>query len=239
MSDNEDNDNKQSEESLRSSSDQTMAIWDKMNEMTILLDEIDGSILDDEDISDRSGAAKQLQNKAYELVACVEDVLKIELNIKDVGDPPKWQIELIAKNPQLEMVFKVFDFIKANTITFAKSRSLPQRRRAGKYKHTIKSGEHKGKAINCNYVLFTPDYERMESKFGLGRRQIQRYLKALTETDPKILRDFGKGGPRENKIYGVGYWGFYEDKSGDRKPKRQFFMKGSREVKKCLLNINL
>ena len=103
MSDNEDNDNKQSEESLRSSSGQTMPIWDKMNEVTILLDEIDESILDGEDISDRSGVAKQLQNKAYELVACVEDVLKIELNIKDVGDPPKWRIELIAKKPQLEM----------------------------------------------------------------------------------------------------------------------------------------
>ncbi len=220
-------------------SEEIKPIWKIQGLILSLLDKINESILDDEDISERSEAAKQLLKKAHELINCIEDVLKRELNIKDVGESPKWRIELIAKKPQLEMAFKVFDFIKANTIKHAESRPLAQKRRTGKYKHTIKSGEHKGKTYDYDYVLFIPDYDRMESKTGLGKRQIQRYLKALSETEPKILVDFGKGGPRESKIYGVGYWGFYEDKPGDRKPKRQFFMKGSREVKECLLNINL
>jgi hypothetical protein len=233
------NDKENSEESLSPTSDKTMPIWDKMGEITPLLDEINESILDGKDISDRSEAAKQVLKKTYELIGCIEDVLKRELNIKDVGEPPKWQMDLIAKKPQLKMAFKVFEFIKANTVKHAESRTLAQRRRTGKYKHTIKSGEHKGKPYDYDYVLFIPDYDRMELKLGLGKRQIQRYLKAFSETEPKILVDFGKGGPRESKIYGAGYWGFYEDKSGVRKPKRQFFMKGSREVKECLLNISL
>lgn len=234
-----DNDNEKSEESLKPTSGKTMPIWDRMSEMTRLLDEIDESISHDEEISDRSGAAKQLRKKASDLIACVEDVLKRELYIKDVGDPPKWQTELIAKKSQLEMAFKVFDFIKANTIKHAENRSSRQRRGIGTYKHTIKSGEHKGQTFGFDYVLFSPDYQRMEMQIGIRKRQIQRYLKALSETEPKILKDLGKEGPRGKKIYGVGYWGSYKNESGVSKPKRQFFMKGSREVKECLLNINL
>jgi hypothetical protein len=220
-------------------SEEIKTIWDIQGVMLSLLDEINDSIVDGEESWDRSDIAKQLRKKAYELISCIDDVLKIELKIKEVGDPPKWQTDLIDRKPQLEMAFKVFDFIKANTITYAKSRSAVNRKRFGNYKHTVKSGEHKGKTFDYDYVLFTPDYDRMKHKIGLGKRQVQRYLKALSETEPKILKDFGKQGPRGSKIYGVGYWGSYKDQSGARKPKRYFFMKGSREVKASLLNINL
>jgi len=220
-------------------SEEIKTIWDIQGVMLSLLEKINESIVDEEESWDRSDVAKQLRKKAYELISCIDDVLKIELKIKDVGDPPKWQTDLIAIKAQLEMAFKVFDFIKANTITFAESRSAVNRRRFGKYKHTVKSGEHKGKAFYDYYVLFAPDYDRMKHKIGIGKRQVQRYLKALSETEPKILIDFGKEGPRSNKIYGVGYWGSYKDQSGKRSPKRYFFMKGSREVKVGLLNINL
>jgi hypothetical protein len=120
-------------------------------------------------------------------------------------DAPKWQKEMIAREPRLEIVFKIFHFINGNTRPYGATRHDPQKK-------------------ETDYVHFAPDYRFMTAKTGLSDRQLRKYLHKFSELELiKVIKP-GRGS-RSPTVYAVGLWGTYKDpKTGKGGPRRLFFL---------------
>jgi hypothetical protein len=133
-------------------------------------------------------------------------------------DAPKWQKEMIAREPRLKKVFKIFEFIKGNTRPYGATRHDPQKK-------------------ETDYVLFEPDYKLMTAKTGLSERQIRKYLNRLSNLQLIKVTRRGRGSKKPTE-YAVGTWGTYKDlKTGKGGPRRLFFL--TRKTAKVLRGFKL
>jgi hypothetical protein len=177
-------------------------------------------------------AVKKCLADAKALLHYIEEQYSGWLSVRERSGILKWQGKLIKEKPELKRVFKLFDFIKQHTIRYHKSLKIAEERKISKFR--TEKGDLR------DFVLFIPDYDFIEFKIYMKRRQVLRYLRALSDTESKILVDFSKMGPTEEKIYGVGYWNFFQDESQNRKRRnRIFFLKNTPTVRKDLMNLDL
>jgi hypothetical protein len=154
------------------------------------------------------------EKEAYR--ACVADVQALISYIEQTYNPqkaakkdaPKWQKEMISREPRLKTVFKIFDFIKdGNTRPYLATAHNPQKK-------------------ETDYVYFMPNYRFMTAKTGLSERQLRKYLSKLSELELIKVTKPGRGSGRPTE-YAVGLWSTYKDpKTGKGGFRRLYFLKG-------------
>ena len=155
----------------------------------------------------RSGSEREFYNACIAAVQALINYIEQTYNpIKAAKkDAPKWQKEMIAREPRLKIVFKIFNFIQGNTRPYGATRHNPQKK-------------------ETDYVYFAPDYRFMTAKTGLSDRQLRKYLRKFSELELIKVTKPGRGSRRPTE-YAVGLWGTYKDpKTGKGGPRRLFFL---------------
>jgi hypothetical protein len=189
---------------------------------------------------DKVKAVKECLDAANELPKYIKDKYKKLLKIKDKRELPKWIYNDTAIKKALEKTRfeNVYYYIVKNTLPREDAINLAEELNIEKYKTTVKSGEHKGKAIESYYVLFTPEYLDMENELNLSIKSIQKYLQKFCEID--ILVNLGKTDSRGNSVYGVGYWSSYTNiKNNEKQLRRILFLKETPEIKESLRSFKI
>jgi predicted transcriptional regulator len=94
----------------------------------------------------------------------------------------------------------------------------------------------KGQDAEYIFVLVRPDYDDIEKKLKMSRSLIQKYLKEMSKWG--FIKPMKKLGSNEQRVYALGYYLVFPDKDGVKKPKANWFLKGSKEMKWALMDFN-
>lgn len=127
-------------------------------------------------------------------------IYKLEGRIQKYKTTPAWMEELPGQ------LYILLNDIRGHSMDLKDSRVLVKERVF--YKHRVQSGIYERNLILADYVLYKPDFTRLQDKMGIGYAAITMYLSRLCRILPGMLKLEREG--RHGQVpYAVGWFNGY------------------------------